>query len=698
MSDIGVIGRVTSVQSTTLRVSLDVGATGFTKVGPDGLHTVGVVNSYITIPAGAHRVVAIVTGVYITRSTEQHSPQVLLSEDDQSAYELEAAVVGRFEGEFFKAGLTGYPPLHAPVRTANPREVKSIFLPGDAPALRLGTSAVNTEQEVFLDANLLLGHHCAVVGSTGSGKSCTVTAVLDGLLDHPIPNGHIVIFDINGEYSQSFAKDTSRGRTTRTVILGPELGAKEGLFLPHWFMNNEENLALFRAGEGVQAPILQRSIADARAASSSSHRDVARLQVVQSTIYVIEQLFGDAKNSEHPAYRQLASMHEVVKEQAQVDGPCRKQWRQMLASIQRAGSEANLSNDPRWSLLTPAQKGILSNLFIDLRSQISDAFKELGMGSAEAAPDFDAPVYYSLQQLCDFFLPNRVKMEQANDNKIAGYVATLQMRLSRLLADGRYDFMNRVERHEDPLGSYLRLLMGADPTRGTEDSDWPAANLYTAQEESHGDGPSVTIFDLSLVASDVLESVTALLGRLLFDFAVRSEPRAAHPIMLVLEEAHRFVPARHDSDGAGSRSTAIFERIAKEGRKFGLSLLLASQRPSELSETVVAQCGTVIAHRLTHEADQNLLRHATALSSRALLDQLPSLAQQHALVTGVSTGVPVVVRIRDVSDPPKGNDPDFLAAWADLKGLDELPSHIDRVVAGWLGKPEAYEADNENIE
>ena len=190
---------------------------------------------------------------------------------------------------------------------------------------------------------------------------------------------------------------------------------------------------------------------------------------------------------------------------------------------------------------------------------------------------------------------------------------------------------------------------------------------------------------MSLVASDVLENVTALLGRILFDFAVRSDPRAAHPVLLVLEEAHRFIPARRDSNGVGMRSTAVFERIAKEGRKFGLSLLLASQRPSELSETVVAQCGTVVAHRLTHEADQNLLRHATALSSRALLDQLPGLAQQHALVTGVSTGVPVAVRIRDVDNPPKSNDPNFLSTWSDASRLTELPLHIDRIVADWQG-------------
>ena len=157
-----------------------------------------------------------------------------------------------------------------------------------------------------------------------------------------------------------------------------------------------------------------------------------------------------------------------------------------------------------------------------------------------------------------------------------------------------------------------------------------------------------------------------------------------------LKKRHPFLRGRlfscaRGAGGAG-RSASVFERIAKEGRKFGLSLLLASQRPSELSETVVAQCGTVIAHRLTHEADQRLLRHATALGSRALLDQLPSLAQQHALVTGVSTGVPVAVRVRDVQNPPKSDDPKFIDIWNDSSKLDTLPEHIDNVVRDWQGE------------
>lgn len=686
MTESGVIGRVVDVRSTTIRVALDVGSKGFTKVGPDGLQTVGVVNSYVTVPAGAHRVVGIVSGVYISGRQDQKAQGPLLSQDDTAKYELEATVVGRFEGDAFRSGLSGYPPLHAPVQAATPGEVARIFLPKGGPSLRIGTSAVAAEQAVHLDANLLLGHHCAIVGSTGSGKSCTVTAVIDGLLDHEIPNGHIVIFDINGEYAQSFAASTSRGKKTRPLVLGPKPGADSGLFLPHWFMNNEEHLNLLRASEGVQAPVLQRAIADARLAGSTKGTDADQLDNVRTTLGILDALAKNTMNSEAPTAKQLQSLAAVLAKNAGRDSPVKARWERMAAVVPKAIAKLALRDNVNYQVLTAEHRDLLARLAKILNDEVTAALNELGLGSGSASADFDAPAFYSLQALCDHFLPTRVQLEQAVDSRIGQYVATLQMRLSRLLADGRYDFITRIEEHDDPLGSYLKALMGVDPTGGDVTTDWPAAtHLQSQSEHHHGTGPSVTIFDLSLVANDVLENVTALLGRILFDFAVRSQPRAEHPLMLVLEEAHRFIPSRWGPAGGVNRSAAVFERIAKEGRKFGLSLLLASQRPSELSETVVAQCGTVIAHRLTHEADQNLLRHATALSSRALLDQLPSLAQQHALVTGVSTGVPVAVRVRDVEDPPKSDDPNFIDTWADADKLAGLPDHIDRVAAEWQG-------------
>lgn len=684
MIEVGIVGRITAVMTSEIRVALDVSSTGFTKVGPSGIQTVGVVNSYITAPAGAHRVVAIVTGVIVSQTRDGKPDGRIRTTDEESSYELHATIVGRFEGKRFRSGLTGYPPLHAPVRNASPEEVKSIFLPHEVPSLHIGTSAVATEQEVHLDANLLLGHHCAVVGSTGSGKSCTVSAIIDGLLDHSIPSGHIVIFDINGEYAKSFAPGTARGKATRSIVLGPQPGPEKGLYLPHWFMNNEENLSLFRASEGVQAPVLQRAVADARATSEADNLDLPRLLNVESTLAIVEQLFAEPRNAVGPAYVQLSNLNQMVAAQAKRPSPLSTHWLAMDALLSDASKSTGLYETTKWEPLTPRHRDQLQGLFKSLRKHLAEAWADLGLGSGVAAPDFDAPIFFSLQALCDYFLPNRVKLEQANDNKIGSYVATLQMRLSRLLADSRYDFMTRVEQHEDPLGTYLKVLLGVDSA--DIPTPWPGAEHYGAQTAEAGLGPSVTIFDLSLVASDVLENVTALLGRIIFDFAVRSNPRAEHPVLLVLEEAHRFIPSRKDPTGVGARSTAVFERIAKEGRKFGLSLLLASQRPSELSETVVAQCGTVIAHRLTHEADQNLLRHATAMSSRALLDQLPGLAQQHALITGVSTGVPVAVRIRNVENPPMSQDPEFMSAWQDKSRLEGLAGHIEGVTTTWQNR------------
>lgn len=686
MSETSIIGRVIDVRSTTLRVALNVGSKGFTKVGTSGLQTVGVVNSYITVLAGAHRVVGIVTAVYIRGHEVARRQESLISEDEAAAYEFEATIVGRFEGKAFKPGLTGYPALHAPVRPATPDEVLSIFQPKGPFSLRIGTSAISTEQEVYLDANLLLGHHCAVVGSTGSGKSCTVSAILDGLLDHEIPNGHIVIFDINGEYAKAFAPTTARGAKSRPLILGPKPGTDSGLFLPHWFMNNEEHLNLLRAGEGVQAPVLQRAIADARVAGVSTDVDISRLQNLLTSMSIVQATFNDTKTGSDRALKQLESMQRLVDSQLGHQSPCHQQWLKIKRILDVEIPKACLE-DRQWIPLDATQRDVLLQMLTMLRKEVFAALGVLGVGAKQASADFDAPVFYSMQELHDSYLPNRIQMEQVSDNKIAGYVATLQMRLSRLLADGRYNFITRVGSHDDPLGAYLKAIMGADPTDGDPNSDWPAASRYREQMSSCNGGPSVTIFDLSMVANDVLENVTALLGRILFDFVVRSDPRAKHPILLVLEEAHRFIPSHRMASVGESRSAPVFERIAKEGRKFGLSLLLASQRPSELSETVVAQCGTVIAHRLTHEADQNLLRHATAMSSRALLEQLPNLAQQHALVTGASTVVPVAVRIRDVEEPPKSTDPDFISAWTDADRLSELPGDIKKVAMEWQGSP-----------
>jgi DNA helicase HerA-like ATPase len=147
----------------------------------------------------------------------------------------------------------------------------------------------------------------------------------------------------------------------------------------------------------------------------------------------------------------------------------------------------------------------------------------------------------------------------------------------------------------------------------------------------------------------------------------RIKPRCRYPTALVLEEAHHYIPAGTNLTERQQRAREVFERIAKEGRKYGLSLVVASQRPSELSRTVLSQCNSFIVHRIQNPDDKEYFKSVMPSVSRDLLDQLPSLAQQTALILGDCVTIPAQVMINDVDPKPDSHDPQFAAKWSDTK-------------------------------
>ena len=158
----------------------------------------------------------------------------------------------------------------------------------------------------------------------------------------------------------------------------------------------------------------------------------------------------------------------------------------------------------------------------------------------------------------------------------------------------------------------------------------------------------ISIIDLSGVPSDVVDVVVSVLCRIIFDFAVWSPRPMQVPILLVCEEAHRYAP-RND-EAAFKPTKQALSRIAKEGRKYGVALGLISQRPSELAETILSQCNTFIALRMNNEQDQNFVRRALPDGVRSLVDVLPTLRSQEALVVGEGTAVPVRLRFSDLPE------------------------------------------------
>jgi DNA helicase HerA-like ATPase len=195
-----------------------------------------------------------------------------------------------------------------------------------------------------------------------------------------------------------------------------------------------------------------------------------------------------------------------------------------------------------------------------------------------------------------------------------------------------------------------------------------------------GDGKPISIIDVSGVPSDITSVVVAVLARLVFDYAIWSRNEPQRPILLVCEEAHRYVPA--DTAGKISSVGKILGRIAKEGRKYGVSLGLITQRPSDLAEGVLSQCGTIIAMRLNNERDQAYVRSAMPEGARGFLDTIPALRNRECIVCGEGVSIPIRVAFDALEEikRPASNDPLFSQLWTESGGEDEM---LGRVIKRW---------------
>jgi uncharacterized protein len=193
------------------------------------------------------------------------------------------------------------------------------------------------------------------------------------------------------------------------------------------------------------------------------------------------------------------------------------------------------------------------------------------------------------------------------------------------------------------------------------------------------EGRPITIIDISGLPSEIVDVVVSVLFRLTFELAIWSERGTAPPVLLVCEEAHRYVP--EEDTVAFAPTKRVISRIAKEGRKYGVTLALVSQRPSELAVSSLSQCNTIFALRMSNEHDQAFVAKALSENARWLVDGLPSLNTQEAVVVGDGVTVPVHIRFKDL-DPehrPTSGDPSFSSAWQ----KETAPQFLDRAIERW---------------
>ncbi|WP_424774029.1 ATP-binding protein [Novosphingobium sp.] len=266
----------------------------------------------------------------------------------------------------------------------------------------------------------------------------------------------------------------------------------------------------------------------------------------------------------------------------------------------------------------------------------------------------DSPIPYLLSDLTNIIQTEMGKLDKATSSAPFMRIRT---KIDELKADPRYQFLFSGMLVGDTMAEFIAKIFRM-PSRGKP----------------------ISIIDVSGVPSDVTSTVVAVLSRLVFDFAIWSRDEKTRPVLLVCEEAHRYVPNEKNSDG--SSVGRILSRIAKEGRKYGISLGLITQRPSDLAEGVLSQCGTIISMRLNNDRDQAFVKAAMPEGARGFLDSIPALRNRECIICGEGVSIPIRVAFDELEEAkrPASEDPSFSQLWNSSGGEEEM---VLRTVQRW---------------
>jgi len=543
--------------------------------------------------------------------------------------------------------------------------------------VKIGTSPLAANAAVTVDPDKLFGRHLAVLGNTGSGKSCSVAGLIRWSLnqakkarsDSGRPNARFIILDPNGEYSDAFADYEQ----VRRFQVSPKAEGIQPLLLPAWMWNSQEWSAFAHAAPGVQRPILLQGLRDVR--SGNILREPIEMQVgrllsgyknlLESRIAAGPQGYTGTREASNTG-RLLSNISEDAQERA-AEFSSNNETKSALEELSMEAG--NIADSRHWDNdRSERNRGFNDFDETDLRrilTKVTEVLDMLPTTAGTSTVSEDAPRQFDVESFPGY-------LEQiASDSPVgqaAQFVATLSMRIRMMLADQRLGPVVNPDQQSISFEQWLESYIG----------------------KNQAENGKLAIFDLSLVPSDVLHIVIAVVARIVFEATQRYRKLNDKelPTVLVLEEAHTFVKRGSDEESGSPTPIQMcrqtFERIAREGRKFGLGLVLSSQRPSELSPTVLAQCNTFLLHRIVNDRDQELVGKLVPDNLGGLLKELPSLPSRQAILLGWAATVPTLVEITELPEDqrPRSSDPKFWDVWT---GNEERIIEWKKIVDDWTG-------------
>ena len=443
-------------------------------------------------------------------------------------------------------------------------------------------------------------------------------------------------------------------------------------------MNWKDAKYLFNPSEGTQAPVLNRAIGLAKNEQESEVLSVLPKYLCTDIEKILECTTEELKKRtwDGGGSWQWKDNNEVMNIGRAIEKYDSELGNEILSLSDRNNFNDALKQDP-------------------IRTKIRDLFKLANKKAEErqitSEQNIDLPTWFSYQELCTKFIDAAIDQEGQNNNRIAEFVSTLRLRMRSFLNDKRMAIplmlKNSNAANKDILAHFIAFTLG-DFNRyfkGEANKSFVENYNDTAYCQDKTRTNQITIVDVSQLPFEVLETVTALLGRLIIEFVSHflPEQRGKYPIVIVLEEAQNYIAEKKESV-----AKTVFERIAREGRKYGISLVVCSQRPSELSKTVLSQCNSFVIHRLQNPEDQKYIKGLVSSANTDILDQLPIIPQQHAIITGDCVRTPIQVKIDSVNPTPNSHNPKYVDNW-----LTDLKIPYEDTCNRWLGKLSPKEAE-----
>lgn len=683
------IGAVDFVSPDEIRVALDIEAPESVALNAGGPRPFPRVNSYLLIQVDEAFLVGQIEWLTVERSPfpkRRGMQDFGLLDLPYPLRKLRLNPLGTLrwldtEKRFaFRRGADALPSVGAAVVLPTENQLRSIVESGAKRRVKIGTSPLAGDAEVSIDPNRLFGRHLAVLGNTGSGKSCSVAGLIRWSLEQASqaraegrPNARFIVLDPNGEYSRAFSGDDSI--KPRIFKVNPAEG-EVALKVPLWFWNSAEWCSFTQASARTQRPLLRRALREVKAGrvggvepTEAERRLTLRRYLSSRLITIHRDLRSGAIQTDEGKFGfRLKAIGSDLEQKHQEFPDC---GLDAIEDAIEAALEATFNSftDKATHKVVEYYRAFTEEQVVQIASALQAAVDGLGGIIYEGGPGEDVPLAFNGTDLSDHL---EMLAEQEN---VTQFLDFLVARIRTFLSDPKMKSIIS-DTNDLTLETWLSNYLGTGPT----------------------EGDCVSVIDLSLVPTEVVHVVTAVIARMVFEALQRyvKLKGVALPTVLVMEEAHTFIKRyREDVENqdAASICCQVFERIAREGRKFGLGIVLSSQRPSELSPTVLSQCNTFLLHRISNDRDQELVNRLVPDNLRGLLRELPSLPSQNAILLGWASELPILVKMNDLpkSQQPRSDDPDFWGVWVakDDEG-EPVVRDVDwsKVAADWQGAPQ----------